>query len=688
MTDDLARRTSQTLIEGVVRGRRARAIAGDLAEDLGISQRRARLIARNETATLNGTLNRVRQQQAGVKRYVWSTSLDERVRPLHQEREGRTYSWDDPPSDGHPGEPINCRCVARAVIGSTLSRDSLTRDAFEEAKHPRGAHGRFGEKPDQSSTHVPWWLGQRKAKREWAQTDPKTFSTAFGDRELRIKQYGSSSWSVSLDGNRIGDIPKATRAKAMLTALQMAEDHVAAQHAPTPKPKLTKSQREEKARQVAASPVPDKEAVAELYDYLNVPSVNGSLRMGKALTDEERDQVAGLDRLMMPIGEGKTLWRWVHARHDDARVVNKLRDGQAVQDLAYVSTSKMSEADFLGQFVPAQEGETWLETAYVMEIKGHPGLRGIDANQVLPDHRFASQREILLERGLVLERIAERKAIIGNGKTVRVITFRTSSRGTKIADASFSATDAAFEEAKHPRGAHGRFGEKPDAGQWWLGQRKPAITRIRELEAEGRLKFALYADEKRTMADLIGDRVSPDSFLKMMGAPTGEVHVPTERAGFLKLRHENDAYNWERTFDVRSRVVTHDVFRVNNQGAGTAKRVLRDQVALYRELGVKRIELDAVSLGSYAWAKYGFRPDEASWRAMRPQIRNRLSEVSDEVRPLVEKVVESQDPRAVWALSDLPGKLGLSLLRDLPWSGSLDLSDEMAMRRFHDYVSR
>jgi hypothetical protein len=73
---------------------------------------------------------------------------------------------------------------------------------------------------------------------------------------------------------------------------------------------------------------------------------------------------------------------------------------------------------------------------------------------------------------------------------------------------------------------------------------------------------------------------------------------------------------------------------------------------------------------------------------MRPKIRDRLSEVSDEVRPLVEKVVESQDPRAVWALSDLSGKLGLSLLRDLPWSGSLDLSDERAMRRFYDYVSR
>lgn len=116
MTDDLVRRTSQTLIQGVVQGQRHTEVAKEIAADLGFSQRRARLIARNETATLNGTLNRVRQQQAGVTRYEWSTSLDERVRPLHAEREGRVFRWDRPPSDGHPGEPINCRCVARAII--------------------------------------------------------------------------------------------------------------------------------------------------------------------------------------------------------------------------------------------------------------------------------------------------------------------------------------------------------------------------------------------------------------------------------------------------------------------------------------------------------------------------------------------------------------------------------------------
>ena len=114
--DETVKRVANTIVNGASKGARSTTIAKELAEDLGISSKRAKFIARNEVATLNGALNKVRQKQVGIEKYVWSTSLDERVRPEHQEREGETFSWSDPPADGHPGEPINCRCVARAII--------------------------------------------------------------------------------------------------------------------------------------------------------------------------------------------------------------------------------------------------------------------------------------------------------------------------------------------------------------------------------------------------------------------------------------------------------------------------------------------------------------------------------------------------------------------------------------------
>jgi SPP1 gp7 family putative phage head morphogenesis protein len=97
-------------------GLRVEEIAELLAERAKVSESRAELIARDQTTKLNGAINQTRQENAGVTSYVWSTSNDERVRPEHAALEGRTFSWNDPPAVGHPGEDIQCRCVALPVL--------------------------------------------------------------------------------------------------------------------------------------------------------------------------------------------------------------------------------------------------------------------------------------------------------------------------------------------------------------------------------------------------------------------------------------------------------------------------------------------------------------------------------------------------------------------------------------------
>lgn len=80
------------------------------------NRNRADLIARDQIGKLNGRLTQLRQQSAGITKYKWSTSKDERVRPAHEAREGKVYEWAHPPADGNPGYPIRCRCVAVPVI--------------------------------------------------------------------------------------------------------------------------------------------------------------------------------------------------------------------------------------------------------------------------------------------------------------------------------------------------------------------------------------------------------------------------------------------------------------------------------------------------------------------------------------------------------------------------------------------
>lgn len=82
----------------------------------GTIEGRAKVIARDQIGKLNGQLTQARQQAIGIVEYVWRTSRDQRVRDAHADREGKRYRWDQPPGDGHPGHPVQCRCVAEAVL--------------------------------------------------------------------------------------------------------------------------------------------------------------------------------------------------------------------------------------------------------------------------------------------------------------------------------------------------------------------------------------------------------------------------------------------------------------------------------------------------------------------------------------------------------------------------------------------
>jgi SPP1 gp7 family putative phage head morphogenesis protein len=87
-----------------------------------VAESRARSIARDETLRTNAEISKVRQQAAGIRRGRWSTSRDERVRPMHRDLEGQVFDYDDPPVTNEqgdtncPGEDWGCRCVGLPVI--------------------------------------------------------------------------------------------------------------------------------------------------------------------------------------------------------------------------------------------------------------------------------------------------------------------------------------------------------------------------------------------------------------------------------------------------------------------------------------------------------------------------------------------------------------------------------------------
>lgn len=106
----------KTVLAGVRDGARASEIASDLEERAGVAESRSALIARDQVLKFNGELNKVRQQDLGIDSYVWRTVKDNRVRDEHAELDGQTFSWDDPPEPGHPGEDYQCRCYSEPIM--------------------------------------------------------------------------------------------------------------------------------------------------------------------------------------------------------------------------------------------------------------------------------------------------------------------------------------------------------------------------------------------------------------------------------------------------------------------------------------------------------------------------------------------------------------------------------------------
>jgi len=73
---------------------------------------RARLISRDQISKINGNLSELMQKDIGVTKYVWRTSVDERVRKTHRHNNNKIFRWDSPPDTGHPSHDVQCRCYA------------------------------------------------------------------------------------------------------------------------------------------------------------------------------------------------------------------------------------------------------------------------------------------------------------------------------------------------------------------------------------------------------------------------------------------------------------------------------------------------------------------------------------------------------------------------------------------------
>lgn len=101
-------------------GARASDITSEVSTIMGSSLSRAKLIAYDQIGKLNGQLDRLKQTNIGVTHYIWRSSQDEAVRKTHKKFNGQRYAWESGSPEGHPGQPVRCRCIADPDLDAFL----------------------------------------------------------------------------------------------------------------------------------------------------------------------------------------------------------------------------------------------------------------------------------------------------------------------------------------------------------------------------------------------------------------------------------------------------------------------------------------------------------------------------------------------------------------------------------------
>lgn len=114
-------------------GQRWEDVAKEIQGRLGVTESRAKLIARDQGNKFNSVMQETTQTAAGIEEYEWVTANDyavrgrpggeyEDARENHWTLHGKIFRWDAPPlipgttERAHPGQRIQCRCTARPVI--------------------------------------------------------------------------------------------------------------------------------------------------------------------------------------------------------------------------------------------------------------------------------------------------------------------------------------------------------------------------------------------------------------------------------------------------------------------------------------------------------------------------------------------------------------------------------------------
>lgn len=205
----------QIMMDGIAEGTSRKDLISQISESMGYDKNhwRMKLIVDDQTNKLNGVLDQLKQQEIGIEKYEWISVGDQSVRTLHQEYNGQIFDWDNPPDDGHPGQPIRCRCRPNPQMDDIFGKGFMDEVGLNDKYEKSDWLKREEKKHKFNVTKKPKIQGSAKVKKNVDKKVSKYVKRKKSTVTKKHKQELIDSVTVGSGFKSFKNIPKVEKPK-------------------------------------------------------------------------------------------------------------------------------------------------------------------------------------------------------------------------------------------------------------------------------------------------------------------------------------------------------------------------------------------------------------------------------------------------------------------------------------------
>jgi len=176
------------------------------------------------------------------------------------------------------------------------------------------------------------------------------------------------------------------------------------------------------------------------------------------------------------------------------------------------------------------------------------------------------------------------------------------------------------------------------------------------------------------------------------------------------------------TYTIKGKYIKYNMGKVCDKGQhhNISKTMQRNILTFCKTNNLNRIDVAAMNIGAYAWARMGFVPDSLLWIIKRSAIARRFKALTKRI-PLAERktlaplfneisnAMKSKNPKSIWIIADekepfyfdkkiswgqalllphtsLPPYLDINIDTDITYLGKLNLKDKDCTNRIEVYT--